>query len=133
MDTKIAIGVIISFLCGSFGYIILIFWVRPIWNYKKIKKMVIQDLTDYLNSINEEDEGESIYGTITHNAENLRRHSVDLTECFYGSLPAWYKILLQSRGESIEDASKHLMGLSNTRNYDHAKNRMEKIRQSLKV
>ena len=127
------IAIAVSFVVGFLGYIIIRFWIIPIFKYRKLKNQVINDMTHYLNSINQEDEGESIYGEINNISKSMCKNASDLTDCFHYTLPEWYKMLLNSRGESPEDATKHVMGLSNTRNYDHAQNRLEKIRQSLKI
>jgi hypothetical protein len=62
-----------------------------------------------------------------------RQNSVELSASYNGNLPNWYKILLNSRGESPIDASKHLMILSNTSNYDHAEKHIEKIKNYLGI
>jgi len=131
--TNMMMGIIASFFIGSFGYIIVQFGVRPIYKYRKLKKLIIRDVTGYINSIPPEGESGGIH---TQNADKVRRmraHSADLTECINDVLPHWYKLLLNSRGEAPEDASKHLMILSNTYKYDHAQNRVEKIRRSLRI
>jgi hypothetical protein len=131
--TSLTLAVVACFFLGSFGYVILKFWVQPIIRYRSIRKRVIQNLADYLNSFNQEDEGENFHGVINRKAEEMRRHSMELTECFTNSLPVWYKMLLNSRGEFPEKIANHLMILSNTRNYYNARNRMEKIRLVLKA
>jgi len=131
--TLLTFAVIACFFVGSFGYVIVRFWVQPIFKYRSIRKRVIQNLADYLNSFDQEDEGENFHGVINRRAEEMRRNTLDLTECFNSSLPVWYKVLLRGRGEFPEEISKHLMALSNTRNYNHARNRMEKIRQVFKA
>jgi hypothetical protein len=131
--TSLMIAVIACLFLGAFGYVIVQFWILPIIKYRSIRKRVIQNLADYLNSFNQEDEGENFHGVINRKAEEMRRHNLDLTECFNSSLPAWYKMLLRSRGEFPEKIANHLMALSNTRDYNHARNRMEKIRQVFKA
>ena len=122
-----------SFLLGAFFYILYRFWVRPIFQYRSIKKKVIQGLTSYLNSISPDEDNTPPPDTQNGKIEVMRKHAVELTDCYQMALPDWYRLLLQSRGESPENAAKHLLVLSNTRNYDHAQNRMEKIKDSLKI
>ncbi|MFO7558335.1 MAG: hypothetical protein R6X10_05860 [Desulfobacterales bacterium] len=131
--TSLTISVIACFFLGSFGYVIVRFWVRPILKYRSVRKRVIQNLADYLNSFDQEDEGENFHGAINRKAEEIRRNTLDLKEYFNNSLPAWYKMLLRSRGEFPEGIANHLIALSNTRDYNHARNRMEKIRQIFKA
>ncbi|MBW1899340.1 MAG: hypothetical protein JRI61_09805 [Deltaproteobacteria bacterium] len=131
--TSLILSVIACFFLGSFGYVIVQFWARPIFKYRSIRKRVIQNLADYLNSFDQEDKGENFHGIINRRAEEMRRYTLELTECFNSSLPVWYKMLLRGRGEFPEEIASHLMVLSNTRNYNHARNRMEKIRQVFKA
>jgi hypothetical protein len=130
---SMAVAVIVSFILGSFGYVIVQFWVRPIFKYRTIRKDVIQNLADYLNSFDQEDEGENYHGVVNNKAVNLRRRSSDLIDCYHNTLPKWYQVLLRGRGELPDEIIKHLMALSNTRNYYHACNRMEKIRLLFKA
>ncbi|RJP82013.1 MAG: hypothetical protein C4522_04680 [Desulfobacteraceae bacterium] len=123
----------VSFILGSFGYVIVQFWVRPIFKYRTIRKDVIQNLADYLNSFDQEDEGENFHGVVNNKAVNLRRRSSDLIDCYHNTLPKWYQVFLRGRGEFPDEIIKHLMALSNTRNYHHARNRMEKIRLLFKA
>jgi hypothetical protein len=130
---SVTFSVIACFFLGSFGYVVVRFWVRPIFKYRSIRKRVIQNLADYLNSFDQEDAGENFHGVINQRAEEMLRNTLDLKECFNGQLPVWYKMLLRGRGEFPEEIANHLMALSNTRNYNNARNRMEKIRQVFKA
>jgi len=131
--TLTVVAVIGSFLIGSFGYVVVQFWVRPIFKYRTIRKQVIQNLADYMNSFDQAEEGENFHGVVDRKAEHMRRHSSDLTDCYNNTLPNWYRILLRGRGEFPEEVTKQLMVLANTRDYHHARNRMEKIRQLFKA
>ncbi len=124
---------IISFISGALGYIIIQFWIRPILGYKKIKNKVALNIKYYNNSKNNKDIGEKIKSQMKEWSKANRQNSVELSESYNGNLPVWYKILLKSRGESPIDASKHLMTLSNTRNYDHAEKHIEEIKNYLKI
>ncbi|MDL1963543.1 MAG: hypothetical protein LWW98_04230, partial [Deltaproteobacteria bacterium] len=66
------------------------------------------------------------------NKEN-RQSSVELSASYNENLPNWYKMFLDSRGESPIDASKHLIILSNTSNYDHMEKHIEEIKNYLKI
>lgn len=122
-----------SFLLGAFCYILFRFWVRPIFHYRSLKKKAIEGLTAYLNAISLNEESPAPVNEKNSKAEEMRHHAVALTDCWQLSLPDWYRLLLQSRGESPENAAKHLLVLANTRNYEHAQHRMEKIKKELNV
>ena len=124
---------IISFVLGSLGYIILQFWIRPILGYRKIKNKVALTVRDYYKSKNNKDIGEKIKSQMKEWSKANRQNSVELSANYNGNLPNWYKMLLDSRGESPIDASKHLMILSNTSNCDHAEKHMKEIKNYLKI
>ncbi|MFZ5569989.1 MAG: hypothetical protein ACOZF0_06270 [Thermodesulfobacteriota bacterium] len=121
------------FLLGSGGYVLFHFWLRPIWRYRSIKHQVVRDIAAYLNSISDEIEGVFVSTSANEKIAAIRHHAAALTDCYREALPDWYRVLLNSRGESPEDAAKHLFGLSNTRNYEHARSRVGKIRHTLKI
>ena len=124
---------IISFVLGSLGYIIIQFWIRPILGYRKIKNKVALTIKYYYNSKNNEDIGEKIKSQIKEWNKANKENSVELSASYNENLPNWYKMLLDSRGESPIDASKHLMTLSNIRNYDHMEKHMKEIKNYLKI
>jgi hypothetical protein len=124
---------IISFVLGSLGYIITQFWIRPILGYHKIKNKVALTIKYYYKSKNNKDIGEKIKSQMKEWSKANRQNSVELSASYNENLPNWYKMLLDSRGESPIDASKHLMILSNTRNYDHMERHMKEIKNYLKI
>ena len=124
---------IISFVSGSLGYIILQFWIRPILGYRKIKNKVALTIKFYYKSKNNKDIGEKIKSQMKEWSKTNRQNSVELSESYNENLPNWYKMFLDSRGESPIDASKHLMILSNTNNYEHAEKHIEGIKNYLKM
>jgi hypothetical protein len=124
---------ITSFVSGSLGYLILQFWIRPILGYKKIKNKVELTIKYYYKSKNNKNIGEKIKSQMKERSKTNRQNSVELSASYNENLPNWYKMLLDSRGESPIDASKHLMILSNTSNYDHAEKHIEGIKNYLKI
>ncbi|MDL1967609.1 MAG: hypothetical protein LWW97_03450 [Deltaproteobacteria bacterium] len=125
--------VIISFVSGSLGYIILQFWIRPILGYRKIKNKVALSIKYYYKFKNDEDVGKKIKSQMKAWAKANRQNSVELSENYNEKLPNWYKMLLDSRGESPLDASNHLITLSNTSDYDHIEKHMKEIKSYLKI
>ena len=131
----IYLAAIISFVSGFLGYIILQFWIRPILGYRKIKNKVALTIKYYCKSKNNKDIGEKIKLQMKEKewGKANRQNSVELSASYNENLPNWYKMLLDSRGESPIDASKHLMILSNTRNYGHMEKHMKEIKNYLKI
>ncbi|MBU0991260.1 MAG: hypothetical protein KJ737_02100 [Proteobacteria bacterium] len=133
MDPQLIIGAAISFAAGSFIYIVIYFFVYPIYKYRKIKNQAVSDLIFYSTSICSEDPDESIRNELTRKITLFKKHALDLGECFDCLLPNWYKLMLQKRKESPGDASKNLMALYNTSNLNHATARINMIKLNLKI
>lgn len=132
MDT-IYIGAIVGLISGSLGYTIARFVVRPIFMYAKLKKQMEMDINNYLGilAVSEGDIAEP--EKISQSVKLIKEHASELGNHYENVLPNWYKILLKQKEESPIEAIKHLGILANTKNYEHAKSRVEKIKQSLKI
>lgn len=126
------IVVLISIFSGAGGYLITTFWFQPILRYREIKHNVFADLIFYANAINSDGMNEVIKNRMEKRIEANRRHSAELTAC-YRDLPIWYRKWLQRNGEDPISAASHLMGLSNTFDFDPAEKRLEKIKENLKI
>jgi len=121
LDPVYLMGMGISFILGAFGYIIIMFWIRPISKYRKIKAQILSDLNLYENSL------------IEKIRETARKHSVSLSDSYTLDVPVWYRMVLDNRGEFPVEASKHLMKLSNTKTQEHFKDRIKQVREALKL
>ena len=130
---SIYVVAIISFVAGAFGYIIIQFWIRPISGYRKIKNKVALTIKYYSKSKNNKNIDKKIELQMKEWNKANKQSSVELSASYNENLPNWYKMLLDSRGESPIDASKHLMILSNTNNYDHMEKHIEEIKNYLKI
>ena len=130
---SIYVVAIISFVAGAFGYIIIQFWIRPISGYQKIKNKVTLTIKYYSKSKDNDFIDKKIKSQMKKWNKANRQSSVELSASYNENLPNWYKMLLDSRGESPIDASKHLMILSNTSNYDHMEKHIEEIKNYLKI
>ena len=129
----IYIVAIISFAFGVFGYIITQFWLRPILRYRELKRRVASDLAGYVIAETVEGADKKTDRRTKDRPAAIRRHSDELSSSYSYDLPPWYRLVLQRRGESPVEASKHLMKLSNTRNSEHAERQVEKIKAVLKI
>lgn len=105
-----------SFVMGASGYVIVQFWIRPIRRYRALKRRVASELAR---------------GGKKDRARTLRRLSVSLSDAYSHDLPHWYRMVLDSRGESPVEASRTLMRLSNTRDPKQIRERREEIRRAL--
>jgi hypothetical protein len=117
----------ISFFIGSFGYVFVRFLLMPIGRYKKLKRKASHALAIKVGK-------SGMIDSSSIGSKNLRKLSVELSECYTDDLPHWYKIYLETRkGEIPQDAARHIMALSNTKNPQHALSQIEKIKQSLNL
>jgi len=127
----IYIAVLSCFLFGAFGYVIFQFGVRPVLKYRRLKKDATTAIASYLDTINSRDKVMANNDDIENKVKTIRKLSDSLNTCFTEELPQWYRLILKRREESPVDASQHIVVLSNTREYSHARNRAVKISQLL--
>ncbi len=128
---NIILGCIIGFIIGTTSYIILRFWILPIHRYQKVKK----DIRHFFNQFEiliSDDIGGS--GVLVEQAAVCRKHAAALTDAYYDDLPQWYRMVLAHKLKEFPvEASRDFLTLSNTRAADHARNRVKKIRQYLRI
>jgi hypothetical protein len=119
-----------SFIAGAVGYIIVRFWIMPVLRYRRLKHDIAASLEAY---------GKTDFRDRTDRKgrtglqRTLRRHAARLSDSYYGDLPHWYRMALQSRGESPSEASKKLLGLPAVRDSRQALARMEEIGDLLRL
>lgn len=115
----------ISFVAGSFGYILIQFWLRPVLKYRGVKRKIDSALNAYENG-RVEDNREAVVA-------DLRRLADELNTVYSGHLPDWYQLMLKQRDENPPEAAKHLLGLAGVQHLSHAKKRLLKIKSALKL
>ncbi|MBI9085242.1 MAG: hypothetical protein JEZ11_16720 [Desulfobacterales bacterium] len=125
LNTPIALGVGLGFVAGSFGYILARFWIRPLLSYGSIKRQIAAALAA-AGSAAESKTGRPDVAV-------LRQTAAALTDCYNDTLPNWYKLALANRDESPLEAARHLMTLADTRNTEHAADRIAKVKAHLKI
>ena len=116
---------------GAIGFLLATFWFRPILRYSNLKAQILSDFIFYANAINTDGLNEEMKKRGLARAEANRRHSADLEACFQ-HLPRLYLWLLSRRQEKPDMASKEMMGLSNTSDWEAAAKRIDKIRAFLR-
>lgn len=124
--------VIISVAAGAFGYLIAVFWISPILRYREIKYRLTSDVIFYANAISLKGIDDEFKKRVWDRVVATRRHCSDLSACF-PELPGWYKWCLQKRKEFPERAHSELMGLSNTFESEPASQRVDKIKEFLRI
>ena len=125
--TKFMVPMAISFIAGSFGYILIQFWLRPVLKYRRIKKQIDTALTAFANG------REQAGGDRKVAAADLRRLANQLNTTFGSHLPDWYQLMLKQRDENPPEAVTDIMRLAGTRNPAHAQKRADRIKRTLKL
>jgi len=134
MDPVIYAVALVSFLAGSFGYVLVRFVLLPIGRYQRIRKRIAATLDRPVGQGHAERENAAYPPKKGEHAKKLRQLSVELSACFTDQLPHWYKLYLtKRRGEAPIEASRYLMALANTREKEHAVGQMEKISRHLRI
>lgn len=123
---------IFGIAAGGVGYLIATFWMRPILRYRDIKYQVASDLVFYANAIELQKQDGSFREDTLQRKERNRRHAADLV-AIYSDLPAWYQRCLLKRNENPQEASKDLIGLSNSSEQEDAKKYIVNIKKHLRL
>ncbi len=129
MDTEI-IAAIIGIVAGASGYWIAAFWMQPILRYRELRMKVYGDFIFYAQVVNAEGLNSKMQELQEERVIANRRSSADLAACIT-ELPIWYMKWLRRKGQTPERAAKHLIGYSNTFDYDSAHKLAEAIKRAL--
>lgn len=123
---------VLGILAGGVSFLIVQLWMNPLLRYLDIKHQVTSDLVFYVNVINAD--GLNVEMQQRHRArkEQNRKHAAEIRASYY-RLPWWYKRYLEYRNENPVQASKALVGLSNTNEYDLGNRYTESLRKSLRI
>lgn len=130
MDEKFW-AVLLGIFAGAIGYWITTFWMRPILRYRELRMKVFADFIFYAQVINADGLSDRMKALYEERITSNRRHSADLAACLT-ELPSWYKWWLCRRGQAPEKAVRHLIGYSNTTEYEAAAKIMKAIKKALR-
>lgn len=129
MDTEI-VAAIIGIVAGAGGYWIAAFWMQPILRYRELRLKVYGDFIFYAQVVNAEGLNEKMQRLQEERVMANRRNSADLAACIT-ELPTWYKKWLHRKGQTPEKAARHLIGYSNTFDYESARKVAGAIKRAL--
>ena len=115
---------------GAAGYWITTFWMKPILQYRELRTRVFADFIFYAQVVNAAGLNERMNKLYEDRVIANRRNSADLAACLI-ELPTWYKWWLRRKGHAPEAAVTHLIGLSNTSEYEAAAKRVNAIKRAL--
>jgi hypothetical protein len=121
LSKPIVWAALLSFLVGSFGYVLARLVIRPLLRYHVLKERV--------RRVTQAPDGP----TPPQWQATLREYAGALTSCYNEQLPHWYRMALKKRNEAPLEAARHLMTLSNVSIPQHAARRADDVRRALKL
>ncbi|RFC35077.1 MAG: hypothetical protein DID92_2727744510 [Candidatus Nitrotoga sp. SPKER] len=129
MDEKL-LAVLLGIIAGAMGYWITTFWMKPILQYRDLRMKVFADFIFYAQVVNADGLNDRMKELYEERITSNRRHSADLASCLT-ELPSWYRWWLHRKGQAPEKAASHLIGYSNTTEYETAAKVMSTIKKAL--
>ena len=129
MDEKL-LAMFLGVVSGAIGYWITNFWMKPILQYRELRVKVFADFIFYAQVVNAEGLNDRMKVLYEQRITSNRRHSADLAACIT-ELPSWYRWWLHRKGQAPERAATHLIGYSNTAEYEQAAKVMKAIKKAL--
>ena len=133
MDSSLLIAVGASFVAGLLGYIIVRFWIKPIVRYTSTKRKLNHELTRSLAQMSETagSEKKKVKNRSKPALRDTRKYTMTLASCYGEEIPYWYRLLLDSRGESPTEALGLLTNLSKIRDHEQIKDRIDRARKKM--
>lgn len=125
-------GALLSIAAGALGYLVVTFWVQPILKYRDIKYRVAADLVFFANALDLQKLDGNFREDTLKRKENNRRCASELA-AIYSDLPLWYRSLLSCQNENPKEASKDLIGLSNSSEWRDAEDFIKNVKKNLKL
>ena len=129
MDTKLW-AVLIGIAAGAVGYWFSTFSMQPILRFRNIRNQILMDFIYYAQVVNADGLNDAMQALYRKRVLDNRKTSAQLTAAVM-DLPWWYLCYLKYRCLAPEDAAKHLIGYSNTTDYDQAHKVENAIRKKL--
>ncbi|RUO29543.1 hypothetical protein [Aliidiomarina soli] len=129
MDVSLIVA-LIGIMAGAAGYWIAMFWMQPILRYRSIRNRVHSDFIYYAQVVNADGLNEDMQKMYRERILANRKASTELSAA-YLELPSWYTWWLEHHKFDPAKAAQHLIGYSNTREYDQAHKVQAAIRRLL--
>jgi len=129
MDAKLW-AVLIGIIAGAIGNWFTTFSMQPILRFRDIKNQVLIDFIYYAQVINAEGFNDEVQKLYRERILANRKSSAQLSAAIL-NLPHWYLRCLKRKGLAPEEAASHLIGYSNTTEYEVADKVENLIRRNL--
>lgn len=110
---------LIGIAAGALGYWLSTFHIQPILRFHDVRHQVLMDFIYYAQVVNADGLNEEMEKLYRERVLANRKASAQLFAATQG-LPCWYRSYLKLRKWGPEEAAKHLIGFSNTTEYEQA-------------
>ena len=121
----------IGIVSGAVGYWFTTFSMQPILRYRDIRNQILKNFNYYAQVIKKDHINENFGDLYSERVLANRKTSAELTAAIC-DLPSWYLLYLKKcKGQSPTEAAKHLIGFSNTTEYEQANKVENFIRKKL--
>jgi hypothetical protein len=126
------LSALIGLVAGAFGYWFTTFNMQPILRFRDLRNQILMDFIYYAQVINAEGLNEEMQSLHRERILSNRRASSQLTAAIQ-DLPKWYLFYLKHKDYRPEEAARHLIGYSNTTEYEQSHKVEAAIRKQLKL
>ena len=132
-DASLLIAAAASFMVGLLGYMIARLWIKPIVGYQMTKRKLNRELTRYLDHLAANEQTSHPHRSSKAQAflKQARRQAMDLETRFTADIPAWYRLMLLSRGQSPEKALALLGPISKLKDGQQIAARVDEARKTV--
>lgn len=121
---------LVGIVAGAIGYWFTTFSMQPILRFRDIRNQVLMDFIYYAQVVNADGLNDEMQALFRERCLANRKTSALLSAAIL-DLPQWYLRYLECKGITPEVAAKHLIGYSNTTDYEQARKVEDAIRRKL--
>ena len=129
MDSGL-LAAFIGIAAGAVGYWFSMFAMQPILRFREVRNKVLMDFIYYAQVVNADGLNDDMQRLFKERVFANRTSSAQLHAAI-NDLPVWYAWCLRRRGLDPTKAATHLIGYSNTREWDAAHKVENAIRRCL--
>jgi hypothetical protein len=129
MDTNL-LAALIGVFAGALGYWFATFCMQPILRYRDIRNNILMDFIYFAQVINAEGLNDEMKKLHRERVLSNRKTSAQLTAAIQ-DLPKWYLKFLKWKKYNPNEAANHLIGYSNTTEYEMSHKLEAAIRKRL--
>ncbi|MCX5804251.1 MAG: hypothetical protein NTU69_12120 [Proteobacteria bacterium] len=126
------ISIFLGIVFGSISYLVINFWMAPLLEYLKVKYHIASDIVFNADIFDSSNTSPEYLERKKRGQEKIRKHAAEILARYY-TLPRWYRKYLKIVNESPVEASKRLIGLSNSDNYKNGVPLARQVRELLRM